>query len=621
MKKHNFLKQYAAFFFCLYLAYLMFFSFFLHGTREHFSFNFSTLVMPAIELFFLFCLGAVFWRCRKALLTIPAILVVLALPLIALLVYASQAVSATLTGVYISVLALENTREVAYVTRPEYFIFLTILLVPWVLLAIRAVHLSGIPRGTLSKTKEAFLSITLIVMSAGLFFAALNRTPKPKYYFLMQPELSPVMSLTLKIREISETREFNENNLKAVTAAGFSIRPYAPFPFMKEKVYSHPLPFDLKADSVDQPNVIVIFLEGISARWMDSYGGKYPDLTPNLDAFAKRSMRVDNYFGHTAATYRGLLGQLASGYIEYGGAVFQPASGSGKVVDEMTNKKRKETKYQTATKMLNSRGYETAMLAPHKAETSFIDFLRSIGFQKVYGYEGISELLDGRDLIPYPSLDQASDTDLFEALEQYIRQAPFGDKPFFVSTYNIGTHAFYDAETHYRDGKNSVLNRIQHGDRELGKFLDFFLASKYAENTLLIVTSDHSTFPEPPTIAALEGTDFQPFFVDRIPLLIHAPYLDLPNVYDAKIRNSVDFAPTLLHLLSIEDEKNAFIGHSIFEDLPAPHKPMSAIGYQFFDLSDAGVVELEREAAERDEYVNLIRFFYAMAYDDRIFDQ
>ncbi len=122
----------------------------------------------------------------------------------------------------------------------------------------------------------------------------------------MQPELSPVMSLTLKLREMAETREFNEKNLEIVTNAGFDIRPHDQYPFFKDTVYSDPLPFQVNDPSLKKTNVVLIYLEGFSARWMEVYGGSFSNLTPNLDAFANRSMRVDNYFSHTAATYRGL---------------------------------------------------------------------------------------------------------------------------------------------------------------------------------------------------------------------------------------------------------------------------------------------------------------------------
>src|SRR5690606_4224251 len=63
------------------------------------------------------------------------------------------------------------------------------------------------------------------------------------------------------------------------------------------------------------PNMIVLMSEGVSARMLGAYGGAYPGLTPNIDRIAARSMRVDNYFNHTAATYRGVGGQVSSGFM------------------------------------------------------------------------------------------------------------------------------------------------------------------------------------------------------------------------------------------------------------------------------------------------------------------
>src|SRR3546814_1742681 len=50
------------------------------------------------------------------------------------------------------------------------------------------------------------------------------------------------------------------------------------------------------------------------------YGSTYPGLTPNLQALAGDTMVVDNYYNHTAATYRGLQGQMTSGFPRYGGS-------------------------------------------------------------------------------------------------------------------------------------------------------------------------------------------------------------------------------------------------------------------------------------------------------------
>src|SRR3546814_4486104 len=58
----------------------------------------------------------------------------------------------------------------------------------------------------------------------------------------------------------------------------------------------------------------------MSARTLEPYGSTYPGLTPNLQALAGDTMVVDNYYNHTAATYRGLQGQMTSGFPRYGGS-------------------------------------------------------------------------------------------------------------------------------------------------------------------------------------------------------------------------------------------------------------------------------------------------------------
>src|SRR3546814_14333238 len=93
----------------------------------------------------------------------------------------------------------------------------------------------------------------------------------------------------------------------------------APYPYLKDWVNRQPLPFAGKPP-VAQPNVIVLFIEGMSARTLEPYGSTYPGLTPNLQALAGDTMVVDNYYNHTAATYRGLQGPMTSGFPRSGGS-------------------------------------------------------------------------------------------------------------------------------------------------------------------------------------------------------------------------------------------------------------------------------------------------------------
>jgi membrane-anchored protein YejM (alkaline phosphatase superfamily) len=60
----------------------------------------------------------------------------------------------------------------------------------------------------------------------------------------------------------------------------------------------------------EKPNVILIFTEGLSKSVVEDER----NITPNLQKFSKRALSFENYYNHTFATYRGLIGQLYSGY-------------------------------------------------------------------------------------------------------------------------------------------------------------------------------------------------------------------------------------------------------------------------------------------------------------------
>ena len=120
----------------------------------------------------------------------------------------------------------------------------------------------------------------------------------------------------------------------------------------------------------------------------------------------------------------------------------------------------------------------------------------------------------------------------------------------------------------FGDGSNRVLNRIYSLDKAFGVFWDYFRNSLLAANTIVLFTSDHAPYMEKPYLKALKKigtTTPQPSFLDTIPLIIYDPTRELPESYDAKIKTSIDFAPSLLHYLGVSNRKNSFIGESIFE--------------------------------------------------------
>src|SRR3546814_15679892 len=98
----------------------------------------------------------------------------------------------------------------------------------------------------------------------------------------------------------------------------------APYPYLKDWVNRQPLPFAGKPP-VAQPNVIVLFIEGMSARTLEPYGSTYPGLTPNPQALAGDTMVVDNYYNQPAATSRRQQGQKTPALPRHGA----PGAGQG----------------------------------------------------------------------------------------------------------------------------------------------------------------------------------------------------------------------------------------------------------------------------------------------------
>jgi phosphoglycerol transferase MdoB-like AlkP superfamily enzyme len=223
----------------------------------------------------------------------------------------------------------------------------------------------------------------------------------------------------------------------------------------------------------------------------------------------------------------------------------------------------------TLPTILDKHGYQSYFFSPHKSERPFTLMLNPLGFDRVFTYESIGKQLLKGQFLARQGTAALDDQSLFRGVIAFLEQrhASGNDKPFFIGTYNIGTHAFVGTDANdlkYRDGASPVLNKLHNYDSALGQFLRYFYRSPYADNTILVFTSDHATYPET-AYRKVAGKNLRPFFVDRIPLLIDDPLHTLPRVYDAGGRNSLDLAPTILQLLDIRNAENSFLGRSLFE--------------------------------------------------------
>ena len=280
----------------------------------------------------------------------------------------------------------------------------------------------------------------------------------------------------------------------------------------------------------DQPNIILIFIEGISRHLLEDER----NLMTNFAEFESESLHFENYYNHTFATLRGIIGQLYSGY--------QLNNLDTNMLFSMQS-------------ILEENGYQTTFINTEPTNKEFIGHLSSFNFGTLINKEEMVE--DGQVYI--------YDQDAFDLLyETAIEQNSTGT-PFFTAMYTFGTHMSMDSPDEiYGDGSNEMLNKFYNTDIQFGEFVRKFKESELVDNKILVVTTDHATYVDEEYLNSFPDYPRQYAALDFIPLCIYHKNIK-PDVIDAQGRNSLDLVPTLFDYLDISTG-NCFLGESLFSE-------------------------------------------------------
>jgi phosphoglycerol transferase MdoB-like AlkP superfamily enzyme len=172
---------------------------------------------------------------------------------------------------------------------------------------------------------------------------------------------------------------------------------------------------------------------------------------------------------------------------------------------------------------------------------------------------GVDEIVSSAD---YPN--QISNLQKWGVPDQYLYQRMFDDlqkmkQPFLSMVYNISSHEPFDIPAFKRIKGNRSLdkycNSISYADSCLGDFIDKLKSSPLWDNTLVIVTSDH-TSRDP------GATTFDDPASYRIPLLWIGGVIDTTFV-NTNIAMQTDLSSTLIQQMGWKPNPN-FFSKSIF---------------------------------------------------------
>ncbi|HOW60066.1 MAG TPA: sulfatase-like hydrolase/transferase [Candidatus Omnitrophota bacterium] len=528
------------------------------------------------------------------------------------------------TGDFASRLALSNINHISFVINLPNITAVFVFIILCALFPLLA-------ETTFSKTTSVRtltkISFWLLFSGALLWLDALW-LPDPillqrtDYFRIHNMEhTSPLIALYDRlIRKIPLDSTLTPGEIERLKKLGFSYNAASDYPLIKSSKVENKIPFKSKTENPRQPNMIIFFIEGLSARTLSVYGAAFKDLTPNLSDFSRVSMAIQNYFNHTAATYPALQGQLCSLYPFREG-------GMGWSLDD---RQRSKKNYFCLTDVLKNQGYETIFIDAHLKDAAYVDdMLWQLGFDKVWTAEALlREFLGnakplGKDpTVPTQMKESLSDNQLCDALIAFLKKREKDHEknpPFFVGLYNLGTHAWVDVGVDgekYGDGKNRILNTIHNLDAAFGKFWRYYQNSSYQKDTIIIFTSDHAHFQEESYASILirsGQTGYQRLFVDRIPFIIHDPTRDLPPTFNANNATSLDFTPSLVHYLGFETQEDPFLGTSIFsrKQTDNPHLGFASIVSENFVIDGKKIHTLNNSKEHREDLLLMGKFITA----------
>jgi arylsulfatase A-like enzyme len=156
----------------------------------------------------------------------------------------------------------------------------------------------------------------------------------------------------------------------------------------------------------------------------------------------------------------------------------------------------------------------------------------------------------------------------FELLDAEHAKNP--GKPLFASLMTVGTHIPCDGmpvenRTIYKDPKNikeKYSNALRLSDSQLPRFFELLKQRKYFDNTIVIITADHSFPMKEHGLYNNEICFYDEAF--RIPFLVIWDGVIKPERIKDRAFSQVDIGPTIADMAGIDKGKHNMTGISVF---------------------------------------------------------
>lgn len=300
------------------------------------------------------------------------------------------------------------------------------------------------------------------------------------------------------------------------------------------------------------PNVILVVLESVAARWAGLNGGPY-DSTPVLRAESMHALVADNFYAHIGRSSNSLAAILLSAY---------PKLGFRDVTEEYPN-----LAGTSLASLFRDRGYRTAFVTPSDLSwAEWAPFIKGRGFGEL------------RDLHQLGCPQQISswgveDRCMVDGMLDFITQAP--ERPFFVMGWTTQTHHPYEPTpdipllSFQREPVpdqyelERYLNVLHETDHHLRRLFDTVRRLKLDQDTLIVVIGDHGQAFGYPHNTYIQGRTMYEEDV-HVPLMFWFPRRYQMATRSNMVGGQVDLAPTIAELAGVPPAPD-WQGRSLFD--------------------------------------------------------
>ena len=289
-------------------------------------------------------------------------------------------------------------------------------------------------------------------------------------------------------------------------------------------------------------NLVVLFVESLTPRYVDSFGGNDYKITPNLDKLSKAGWKFNRFYSHGQRSIEGTQSVLTGMPSVLGLPTIANISANYSKIATMAEQ------HGTSTIFVNSTLRESFLAQAIAGST---------GFSEYYGKEDMPMLLEYLPEEKDRNLGWDYETLMFSLEKIKNRKTPFMA---FISL-NTDHTPFpkltgpFNRYPHHPTEEGGYLNSLHYTDWAIGEFFKKVKKEPWFDKTIFVITADH-------VLAHFQKGDFLEKF--RIPLIFYAPSLLKPKLIET-VTSQLDLMPTFVEFMNLDTQYTA-LGTSLLQE-------------------------------------------------------